>query len=142
MCYESPGPRCYNDSNKKLIRLTAKLDLTAKEIKQAEKLLSEHASKNNYNGYEKVRRTLNSLKARHESLETEVRYVQRDLDSTKTGMKKLEQEIAQATTKSAIKKLDDRRRAAKGLRYQREHALELKKSGATPVINFTVPQAA
>ncbi len=142
MCYESPGPRCYNDSNKTLIKKQAKLDHIKSEIRDAEKLLEDAAKKSNFTEFAKLRKTINVLNAKKFELETDIRYTQRDVDSTKTGMKMLDDQMAEATSKSELKVLDNRRKAAQGLRYAREHALQLKKSGLVPVINFTVAQAA
>lgn len=142
MCYESPGPRCFNDSNKKLIKIQAKLERVERDNETANKLLASHAQDGNYAEFARVRKTISTLESRKRDFEVEIRYVQRDVDSTMTGMKKLEEDMKQANTKSEIVSLDNRRRAAQGLRYQRDHALKIKKSGAPPAINFVVPQAA
>jgi hypothetical protein len=137
MC-QAGGVRCYNDSSKKLTKITEKLTKANSELAAAQKMLSAAAKGNkpDFNTYAKIRKTTGVLEKKIEVLKTDLRYTQRDVDSTLTGRKLIEEEIKNASSSSELDTLDIRRRTAEGIRYNRSHAFDLKKSGYVPAIRF------
>lgn len=136
MC-QAGGVRCYNDSSKKLNKINTKLNSARAELDVAKKTMTASARKSDFNGYAKVRKQVETLQKKVEVLETDHRYVQRDVDGTLTGRKLLEKEYSVAKTASELEALDIRRRTADSLRYNREHAFQLIKTGYVPAIRFS-----
>lgn len=136
MCQLSPGPRCHNDSIKKLDKLKVKLVDAETALQGAHANLSAAERSKDFNLYSKSRKAVSALEVKVEGLISEVRYTQRDVDSTLTGRKHLDEAVTKATTKSELKELDIRRRTGESIRYAREHALQLKQSGYVPAIRF------
>lgn len=136
MCQAWPGPRCYNDSNKKLNKISVKLDAARGELGAAQKTLALAARKSDFNAYSKLRKQTADLQKKVETLEVAHRHTQRDVDSTLTGRKELDSAMRNASSKAELDLLDVRRRTAESLRFNREHALELEKSGYVPAIRF------
>jgi len=138
MCQALPGPRCFNDSSKKLTKQNAKLNKAESELSGAQNKLAAAARKSDFNGYAKLRKEVSVKESRVNELRTHCRHTQRDVDSTLTGRKEIEQAMNTATTKREIKELDIRRRTAEALRFNREHALALKERGYVPAIRFAI----
>ena len=136
MCQAQPGPRCYNDSNKKLVKLNAKLTKAEGELADAQKQLAAAARKSDFNAYSKLRKTVSVLEEKAETLRTTCRHTQRDVDSTLTGRKAIESAIQTAASKQELDQLDIRRRTAEALRFNREHALALQERAYVPAIRF------
>jgi chromosome segregation ATPase len=135
MC-QPHGARCYNDSSKKLDKINAKLTTARGELSAAQGVLADSARKSDFRSYAKTRKQIDGLQKKVDSYETDLRHTQRDVDSTRTGRKMLAEEIKNARTKEDLKALDVRRRTAEGIRFSREHAGELKKSGYQSPIRF------
>lgn len=136
MCQASPGPRCFNDSNKRMAKLNAKLEKTQADLDVARKGLDDAAKASNFNAYSKAKKQVTLLEKKVEQVSTDIRHTQRDIDSTLTGRKAIEKAMASASTKSELNALDIRRRTAEALRFNREHALALKENGQVPAIRF------
>lgn len=137
MC-QSHGTRCYNDSNKKLVKLTAKLVSAQSELTLAQKQLIAASRKSDFdfNQYAKLRKSITAFTAKKVKLQEDVCHVQRDVDGTLTGRKQLEQLRLSATTKKEIDELDVRRRTASSNRLARERSRVIFENGYTPAIRF------
>lgn len=142
MCQASPGPRCFNDSNKRMVKLQSKLSNYETELNSARKELIRVAKTQDFTGFSKIRGKVNVLEGKVNKYQTEIRHTQRDIDSTLSGRKVLEEAMKQARTKSELDALEVRRRTSDALRFNREHALDLKKSGFVPPIRFTISPVA
>ena len=136
MCQALPGPRCFNDSSKKLTKQHEKLNKAEGDLQAAQKQLAVVARKQDITAYSKIRKTVTVLEDKVNTMRVECRHTQRDVDSTLTGRKALETSTLSAGTKAELDELDIRRRTAEALRFNREHALALKERGYVPAIRF------
>lgn len=136
MCQASPGPRCFNDSSKRVTTLTKKLSVINLQVAKAEETLTIAASKKDFTAYANARKNVTELKDKATELSTKIRHTQRDIDSTLTGRRALDSALSEATTSSEIREIEQRQRAGEAIRFSREHALMLKQEGRLPAIKF------
>lgn len=133
MCQAAPGPRCYADSSRKIHSLESRYNNAQKALKQAETDLNKAST---YKDYEKTRLRVGEAKTVVKEIETKLRHAQRDLDSTKTGARLLEEARKNATSTRELAVLENRRKAAEAKLFARKTALELKLAGRPPMIKF------
>lgn len=136
MCQASPGPRCFNDSSKRVATLSNKLSNVSDQIRSAKTEMNKAATAKDFNAYAAARKNVTELETKATVLTTQIRHTQRDIDSTLTGRRQLDSELASATTSSAIKSIEQRQRAGDAIRFSREHALMLKQEARMPAIKF------
>lgn len=143
MCQAAPGPRCFNDSSRKLKQLVNRRDKISKEITVANTALIEaHNSGAKASEIKKLMEHKRVLVSRLEAVELEVRHTQRDVDGTLTGRRNLMDELEKTHDPKAIENLEVRLRAGAALRLARETALEYASSGRPAPIRFAVKSAA
>ena len=135
MCQKN-GIRCYNDSHKKVVKLTQKLGVAETNLKVAKNQLASAARKSDFNAFSKVRKNVTACEEKVATLTTAIRHTQRDVDSTLTGRRELEAAMAKAETKAEMDALDVRRRTGEAVRFTREHALSLTERNYVPPIRF------
>lgn len=124
MCQAAPGPRCYNDSSRKLSQLKNRVIKLKDENTKLELAISSAQAANNSSEVKKLTDRKSMLTSKVTGLETEIRHVQRDVDGTLTGRRHLQDELETARDPKAIREIEIRLRAGAALRHARETALD------------------
>jgi regulator of replication initiation timing len=141
MCQAQPGPRCYNDSSRRLGQLEKRVGKYVAECDDLEKSISKAVSENKASEVKKLSERKTAVTNRLETVKTELRHTQRDVDGTLTGRRKLNDEIASASDPALITELETRLKTGQGQRFAREHALERLNSGKPAPIRFAMKAA-
>lgn len=136
MCQPSPGPRCFKDSSMKLSKLQDKAATVSARNAEVEAKLSDARKSGNAREVQRLSATLHEGKQREESLTTQIRHTQRDVDGTRTGQRVLRDELEETTDPKVARELQARLSAAEALRFARKHALELATSERLPMIRL------
>lgn len=140
MCNPLPGLRCYPDSKKKLTRID--VNIAASE-NLSDELLKEMGTVDpstvaGLQRYEECR----ELRAKNEEHLKELRrdriHTLRDVDSTKQGREELLEALKNVTSTSEEHALSVRLATSDSIRFNREHAVQLKKSGRAAPIHFKI----
>lgn len=143
MCEAAPGLRCSYDTQKKVDTLTTRVGEVDDQLSAARKELKVASVSNDFTAYQKAKKVTLKLQARRNGLTTKLRHAQRDLDGTKTGRKKLEAEMAAASSEAEVAELRNRLRASEALRLCRTTALDIKQTeGYVPALRFAERVAA
>lgn len=136
MCQPSPGPRCFKDSSVKLSKLQDKAATISARNAEVEAKLTDARKSGNAREVQRLSTALHEGKQREESLNTQIRHTQRDVDGTRTGQRALQQEIEETADSTKVRELQARLSASEALRFARKHALELATSGRPPMIRI------
>lgn len=137
MCDTYPGLRCSYDTQKKVDTLTTRIGEVDDQLSAARKDLKAASASTDFTAYQKAKKVAVKLQSRRSVLVTKLRHAQRDLDGTKTGRKKLEAEMAAASSDAEVSELRARLRASEALRLCRTTALEIKQTeGYVPALRF------
>jgi chromosome segregation ATPase len=129
MCQAQPGPRCYNDSSRKLGQLEKRIAKYVGERDDLDKRLAKAVSENKTSEAKKLSESRTKIINRLEAVSTELRHTQRDVDGTLTGRRHLTDEISKASDPNTITELETRLKTGQGQRFAREHALARINSG-------------
>lgn len=129
MCQASPGPRCFNDSNKRLGKLKTHVESLSSELTRVNEALTVATKAGNASEVKKLSDRKVVVSGKLNSLTIEVRHTQRDVDGTLTGRKELAAALESARDVKVINELQVRLRAGAALRMARESALEWATSG-------------
>lgn len=142
MCQAKPGPRCYADSSKRLKTLAARVETAEGKRDAAVSKMKDASRARDLVAFSKARREKERAEKALKPLRDELRHTQRDVDSTKTGRRELDDQILEASSKDELKTLENRKAAAELLYAWRENALQIKQEGYQPVIRIASPVAA
>lgn len=131
MCQAAPGPRCYNDSNRKLSQLENRGKKLKKDIETIDAAIKTASGSEGVklSQIRKLTEQKKALASRLTSIETEYRHTQRDVDGTLTGRRVLQEQINKTNDPNKVEALEVRLRAGAALRFARETALEWSTSG-------------
>jgi flagellar biosynthesis/type III secretory pathway chaperone len=130
------GPRCYSDSSSSLDTVTKHIEKTRTLLEETATVLTSCPEGSKKHGSVVERKQAFETKLR--TLEKKRRSVLRELDSTKTGRKQLNEALANARVGSAEwRELDLRRRNAEAASVQQESLFDFTKTGRKPVIRFS-----
>ena len=136
MCQIAPGPRCWSDSNATAQSLNRRLATTEKALKAKRSELKATAKAGDLIRYDKLRKDEEKLVVRVNNIRREIRHNQRDIDGTKTGIRVLDEQIAQCDDAKELKELEARKAQAEALRMSRSHALESIQTDRKPLLRI------
>lgn len=128
MCQEAPGPRCWSDTCKTRKSLQSRLDKAETALRDTRKKMDAASRNNDYAAYEKLRGEETAKLAALKVIKAEMSLNQRDMDGTRTGRRKLEEALANASTDREAKEIETRIRTGESLRFSRMHALEIARA--------------
>lgn len=138
MCQAKPGPRCYADSSKRLKTLSARVSKAEQKLDAARTAMTEAGRREDFAAYAKAKKAAETAEKAVAPLRAELRHTQRDVDSTKTGRRHLDEKIQSATSKTELTALENRKAAGEILYAWRENALSHAQDGYQPVIRLKV----
>lgn len=136
MCQAAPGPRCWSDSKKKDTSLTSRLTKAEEALTTNRTEARKAARGGDLTAFAKLRKEEEKLVVKVNNLRTDVRHNQRDMDGTKTGMRKLDEQIALCETEQERSELLQRKQNAEAARFARSHALETLQSKRKPLLRI------
>lgn len=134
MCDAKPGLRCWADTSKRSTSLETKAENVDASIKEVRNELSAAAKNSDFSQYSKLKRRESALKQRSEKMRTAIRHNQRDMDSTKTGQKQLDELIANAEDDHELESYMIRKKTSMALRFQRSTAVEELNASQKPLL--------
>ena len=130
------GSRCWSDTSAKKVSL----DNRAKKVKTQLKTIRANKTKasnsGDFNAFSKFRKQEEALRSRLDGLNKEIRHNQRDMDGTKTGRVKLEEQLSQTTDPKQRKELENRLSSAAALRFARQYAYEQEQNPRVPLLRI------
>lgn len=136
MCQAKPGPRCYADSSKKLNTLAARVTAAEEKRDAAKKSMLTASRNKDLTAFSKARREHDRAEKALVPLKDEFRHTQRDVDSTKTGKRLLEAQMLEASSKTELSALENRKAASELLHSWRVTAAGYVADGYQPAIRF------
>jgi hypothetical protein len=136
MCQAKPGPRCWSDSKKKDASLTGRLTTAEKALTTNRTKAREAAQGGDLTAFARLRKEEEKLVVKVNNLRTEVRHNQRDMDGTKTGLRKIDEQIALCENEKERTELLQRKQHAEAARFARSHALETIQSNRKPLLRI------
>jgi chromosome segregation ATPase len=136
MCQVSPGPRCWSDSNATARSLQQRLKTAEGKLTSVRSEKNKAASDGDLTRFGKFRKEEEKLVVRVNDLRRDVRHNQRDIDGTKTGLRKLDEAIAVCEDPKQLRELEARRAQAEAIRVARSHALATLTSGVRPMLRI------
>jgi len=128
MCQEAPGPRCWSDTCKTRKSLQSRLDKAEAALSDTRKKMDAASLKQDYAAYEKLRGEETARVAAVKVVKAEMSLNQRDMDGTRTGRRKLEEALANASSDREAQEIQTRIRTGESLRFSRMHALEISRA--------------